>query len=100
MRILFRCWKDRTIYDETQYTESLGRRSAAPSTDVQIKRKRLPASRNQQPFQLDSKTQMSPMVFGIIPEHRSASLRIERSALAESTFTSPTISESKKTRGP
>jgi hypothetical protein len=36
IRILFRCWKDRTPYDENRYTESLGRRSAAPNTDVRI----------------------------------------------------------------
>lgn len=37
IRILFRCWKDRTLYDENRYTESLGLRSAMPNTDVQIK---------------------------------------------------------------
>jgi hypothetical protein len=31
IRILFRCWKDRTPYDENRYTERLGRRSAAPN---------------------------------------------------------------------
>lgn len=36
IRILFRCWQSRTPYDETRYTESLGRRSALPNTDVQI----------------------------------------------------------------
>jgi len=43
------------------------------------------AFRNQQPFQLDFETQMSPMVFGIIPECRSASLRNQRSASPESS---------------
>jgi len=37
IRILFRCWQARTPYDETTYTESLGRRSALPNTDVQIR---------------------------------------------------------------
>ena len=36
IRILFRCWKDRTPYDESRYTERLGRRSAAPNADVRI----------------------------------------------------------------
>ena len=36
IRILFRCWKNRTLYDEARYTESLGRRSSQMSTDVQI----------------------------------------------------------------
>ncbi len=36
IRILFRCWKDRTPYQESRYMESLDRRSSAPSTDVKI----------------------------------------------------------------
>jgi Transposase IS116/IS110/IS902 family./Transposase. len=36
IRVLFRCWKDRTPYDENRYTKSLGRRSATPNTDVRI----------------------------------------------------------------
>jgi hypothetical protein len=42
------------------------------------------AFRNRKPFQLDFEAQMSPMVFGIILECRSASLRNERSASPES----------------
>jgi transposase len=36
IRVLFRCWKDRTPYDENRYTERLGRRSAAPKPDVKM----------------------------------------------------------------
>jgi hypothetical protein len=46
-----------------------------------------PASRNQQPFQLDFETRMFPMVCGIIPECGSASLRYERSPSPESRAT-------------
>jgi hypothetical protein len=41
IRILFGCWKDRVLYDEVQYTQSVGRRSAAPNTNVQIKWKKV-----------------------------------------------------------
>jgi transposase len=36
IRILFRCWKDRTMYDENRYTEDLARHSATTETTVQI----------------------------------------------------------------
>jgi len=36
IRVLFRCWKDRTPYDENRYTECLGRRFAAPKPDVKM----------------------------------------------------------------
>lgn len=40
MRIVFRCWKDRTLYDETRYQQALSRRAGRPrspaSTSVQV----------------------------------------------------------------
>jgi len=36
IRILVRCWQDHTPYDEARYTQSLSRRSSAPSTAVTI----------------------------------------------------------------
>jgi transposase len=36
IRILFRCWKDRTPYDDTRYTESLCRRSTPSNSAVRM----------------------------------------------------------------
>lgn len=41
IRILFRCWQARTPYDETTYTDSLGRRSGLPNNDVKIRWKNM-----------------------------------------------------------
>jgi transposase len=37
LRILFRCWKDRTPYDEARYTLALQKRGATKSVEIRVK---------------------------------------------------------------